>query len=426
MDTQDTYQLYALLQSIIKRSVARIHLSPNLLRPIGWTQPFQLNANTVGAITPPITLGNTGSYIFQVAYTIQPNVSFNIDALEVRLYNGFGLINFETTPFFGLATHQLADPVADGTIRNTSSILLSDLDGDATLQLGYATIGGTDTVAFTITDVFFTEYAGFQNPEGVFPPISPLPTIDLTTPTEPIEAGQHYLGVSIPCNSLVFAEQQIQWSGVWLQQLRLFVPSSATTAPPFPYQVFDISGNTFPLEPGVAVSDPATGPGYAYLIPTPYPFDPASSSITLQLFAPTGTLADIPLYGYYGISHRMYTIPHSGDNPPSNSPHGCGTLYSDDYGIGAFTLSWDPDWNAQRNPIQMIGFGVSDPNQVNFDYTILEDGVVLPVVFSQVLYGQKYFYYKRLPSPPTQSSWSFTAFAPSPAMYVSMVAYVYF
>jgi len=169
------YELYALIQSIINKNINQLAIPPNIIQPNGWTNVYtNLLTGQAGAITTATVLPQVGSYTFQLNTKVETTSVYNAISMEVRLYYApIGTpINFATDPYYGLTTQTVNDPIADGVIRNISTVLIPNIQTNYQYQLGYSTIslatpGLNSNIKLTINDVFFTKFSGVQNIETI-------------------------------------------------------------------------------------------------------------------------------------------------------------------------------------------------------------------------------------------------------------------
>jgi hypothetical protein len=420
-ETLIPYELYALIQSIINKNIARINIPPNLLQPDGWIGDYtNLLTGQTGAITTPTVLPKTGSYTFQLNTSVQTTSSYNAVSLEVRLYYApiTSPINFATDPYYGLTTQQVDDPVADGVINNISTVLIPNIETNYQYQLGYATVsndtpGNNSNIKLIIEDVFFTQSSGFQNEQTIFPPQFPrsvaIPTPIITPDAQPDDV--YYLNAQIlvagdgVSNVLVSAT----WDFPWIHDMWFFIPSADNTqpAPEFPYLVLDINGNVITSDSVLPITDTQTGAGYVYRF---YPeISATTTGWSFQLITPTGVLPNIPLFGAYTLPSYNFALPTPADAPPTPSDHNTGLVAtSNTQNFAILKFAWDSGWNARQNPLIMIGVQVAVSSiEVAFPYDVCDSaGNPLSQVRS-VQSGQAYVhYYLQLPNPPTTTTWS--------------------
>ena len=418
-----SYELYALIQSIINKQTVQVALSPNLLVPSRWIGDYTgvIQAQQTGAITSyPTVLPKPGSYTFQLETTIQyTGGSYNADSLEVRLYYAplsHEFIAFDVDPYYTLTTQQLNDPTAEGVINAISRIVVPNVGTDQQYQLGYATVSsgsGDARIHYTIHNVFFTQFSGVQNDQTIYPPFV---TVNIPTPTVTTDDVLS-LGVSIPCNGLVAVCVNIKWAFPWLDELLLFVSGNTQgPRPPFPYTVMDGNRTVLPVNQIEQID----GQGWVFgfgSIGGNVQDKRSITSTSYVITSPTGTLADIPLWGLYQI--QVETIPtpdvYVGDPYDNNLGISINCEGSDHHWTYSATLNWDILWNAQPNYLRLIGFAV---NSDTFPYTVKGlDGAVLPFVRKVQVGGQTVFYFSPLyEASSTTTSWSFTLFSPLPSI----------
>lgn len=228
------YELYLVIQSILKKNTVQVAINPTVYLPYGWVASYAtFLAQRKGVITTPISLPKTASYTFQVAYTVEPTpgYTYNAHSLEVRLYYGpFNTpINPSTSPFYGLATIQLDDQNHRGVFDQTCMCVIPNviappsISGGAVpqqFQLGYwvgsvGTIGSNANIQLTIQYCFFTEYTGFQtittSPIRIFPALAiPVPPPSTSPPTDNLVRSE----------SLVYSDNFLtfSWKSGWNTQ----------------------------------------------------------------------------------------------------------------------------------------------------------------------------------------------------------------
>jgi hypothetical protein len=319
MSSTIPYDLYLIIQSILNKQSFRFQFSPNLLTPLGWSQTYtSFFTQSKGLITSPLNLPVSGSYTFQLSYTVQPppGTIFNALALEVRLYycTDGSVIDPTKSPFYGIATLQLDDQNHDGVFVQTNTIVvpnvIAPLSGQTIaglfptiFQLGYwvgslGGVGNNANISFTIQDCFFTRYSGLQTLSPT--PVRLLPN-EVSRPKPP-PPGQiprpvtRQLVPDLSTEGFVYCFQTLEWDPHWNDQTNRLIYlgiGNITGNPEDVYTITDTNGKVLPV---VYQGNNGGEPVYFY---NP-PFQSTTWSWSFQLTAPLlGTLPAITPFAYY-------------------------------------------------------------------------------------------------------------------------------